>query len=104
MFSHMGDVDVVKNLCKHTSPNCNPCYVTHLQMWVEPRLQSRLWDLKRACKQLVWFVSGLSAALVSCPPCVPPCEKWSGEQSQILGLIPPKLGKTNEIARLLLIT
>ena len=39
------------------------------------------------------------------PVCVhPPAEKRSGEQSQISWAYSPKLVKTNEIARLLIIT
>ena len=35
-------------------------------------------------------------------PCVPPGEKWSGEQSQISWAYFPEVVRTNEIARFLL--
>ena len=46
--------------CKHTNPDSNPGSITHLQRWVEPKLQSELES--EVCEQLAQFVSGLGAA------------------------------------------
>ena len=49
-------------------------------------------------------VARKTSYLVLCPdPCAPPGEKRSGEQSQTFGVYSPKVVKTNEIARLLII-
>ena len=54
----------------------------------------------------VWSSQYISLMHVSLVPtrCVPPSEKWSGECSRISWAYSQKLVKTNDIARLLIIT